>query len=130
MQFAIPTRPAFTEMSNKLEWHKIAESEAELPFASNGIAVVIAGNKKHCLARKGDKLYAFAFTCPHAGAPMTDGYLDAIGNVVCPSHRYKFDITNGRNVSGEGYFLKTRPVEIRADGIYIGVEHSGLFGLW
>jgi hypothetical protein len=28
---------------------------------------------------------------------------------------------NGRNTSGEGYYLKTYPIEIREDGIYIGL---------
>jgi nitrite reductase/ring-hydroxylating ferredoxin subunit len=47
-----------------------------------------------------------------------------VGNIVCPLHRYKFSLVNGRNVSGEGYYLKTYPVEQREDGLYIGFEKS------
>jgi 3-phenylpropionate/trans-cinnamate dioxygenase ferredoxin subunit len=36
---------------------------------------------------------------------------------------------NGRNTSGEGYFLKTYPLETREDGIYAGMEEGG-FSLW
>ena len=58
---------------------------------------------------------------------MADGTLDAVGNVVCPVHRYKFSLQNGRNSSGEGYYLTTYPLEQREDGLYIGFEEKGLF---
>jgi 3-phenylpropionate/trans-cinnamate dioxygenase ferredoxin subunit len=34
---------------------------------------------------------------------------------------------NGRNTSGEGYFLKTYPVETRPEGIFIGFKPFSLF---
>jgi len=38
---------------------------------------------------------------------------------------------HGRNVSGEGYYLKHWPVQIKEDGIFVGVEETGgLFGLF
>jgi nitrite reductase/ring-hydroxylating ferredoxin subunit len=103
-----------------LHWHKIAGSENELAFAPNNIAVVEINNKKVCIGRHHDRLYAFAYTCPHASGTMADGYIDALGNIVCPVHRYKFNVQNGRNTSGEGYYLKHWPVEKREDGIYVG----------
>ena len=36
-------------------------------------------------------------------------------------------LRNGRDANGEGYKLKTYPVEIRPDGIYIGLDEGGLF---
>jgi nitrite reductase/ring-hydroxylating ferredoxin subunit len=101
-------------------WHKIAKSENELAFAPNNIAVTEVNNKKICIGRYNGILYAFAYTCPHASGIMADGYIDALGNIVCPVHRYKFNVKNGRNTSGEGYFLKHWPVEKREDGIYVG----------
>jgi 3-phenylpropionate/trans-cinnamate dioxygenase ferredoxin subunit len=79
------------------------------------------------VALVGDKLKACAAKCPHAGARMAEGYIDALGNIVCPLHRYKFSLSGGRNVSGEGYFLKTYAVEERADGIYVGIEEKNGF---
>ena len=55
----------------------------------------------------------------HASGILADGYVDAIGNVVCPVHRYRFSIRNGRN--SEGYFLKVYVVERREDGVYVRV---------
>jgi len=72
-------------------------------------------------------LMACAQKCPHAGGMMAEGHLDALGNIVCPLHRYKFNLQNGRNVSGEGYFLKTFRVEIRKEGVFVGFEENKLF---
>lgn len=113
-------------MSEKpYHWHRIAEYVTELNFAENNIAVAELKGRKICIARIKDQLFAFAYTCPHAGGILADGYLDPLGNIVCPVHRYKYDMKNGRNVSGEGYYLNHWPVEMREDGIYVGMEDSG-----
>lgn len=114
-------------LMRKLNWHLIAVSEAEIPFACNGIAVVEANGKKICVAKFQDTFYAFAYKCPHASGLMSEGWVDAVGQVVCPSHRYKFSLATGRNTSGEGYHLKHWPVEVRAEGIFVGMENIGLF---
>jgi nitrite reductase/ring-hydroxylating ferredoxin subunit len=109
-------------------WHKIADDPLELEFSAGGLTTVEAGGKKFCLALQKGILYACTYKCPHAGGILADGYLDAAGNLVCPHHRYKFSLQNGRNVSGEGYYLKTFPVEARAEGVFIGIADSSLFG--
>lgn len=115
-------------MAETYKWHKIADDENEIFFQSNNIALVEVNGKRIGLARHMDRLFAFAYKCPHAGGILTDGWIDASGNIVCPIHRYRFNIENGRNTTGEGYYLKRWPVEKRTDGIYLGLEHSGLFG--
>ena len=112
-------------------WHKIADHINELEFADNNIAVAELKGKKICIARRGKEIFAFAYKCPHAGGILADGYIDAIGNIVCPLHRYKYDMANGRNTSGEGYYLKHWPVENREEGVFVAMEESGgLFGLF
>ena len=112
-----------------MPWHKIAEHINELDFAENNICVAELNGKKICIARFKESVFAFAYKCPHAGGILADGYIDATGNVVCPLHRYKYDMGNGRNVSGEGYYLKHWPVEVREEGVYVEMEESGgLFG--
>ncbi len=112
-------------------WHKIADHLNELSFADNNIAVIEVNGKRICVAKHKENVFAFAFKCPHAGGILADGYIDVLGNVVCPLHRYKYNMQNGRNVSGEGYYLKHWPVELRETGVFIGMEESsGLFGLF
>ena len=112
----------------KLTWYKIAEHINEIRFAENNIGVVEVKGKKICIAKIRDNTFAFAHTCPHAGGLLAEGYIDTLGNLVCPVHRYKYDLRNGRNISGEGYYLKNWPVEIRESGIYVGIEEES--GFW
>ena len=107
---------------------KIAESIEEIPFNSDNLAEVNAGGKTICLARHQDQVFACAQKCPHAGGFLVNGFIDMLGNITCPLHRYKFALKNGRNVSGEGYYLKTWPVEVREDGVYVNMEKKGLWG--
>lgn len=109
------------------DWQLVAEDPAMLDFGENGIAVAEVKDKKICIGRQGDRYFGFAYKCPHAGGILADGYIDALGNVVCPLHRYKFSMENGRNTSGEGYYLKTWPVEHRPDGLWVGFEAGGSF---
>ena len=104
-----------------MSWHKIAETSTDLFVDGNPIVEIDLGEKKVCIIKWKDEIKACAEKCPHAGAKMVNGYLDALGNIVCPLHKYKFNIEKGRNVTGEGYFLKTYLVEQRPDGIYISI---------
>ena len=112
----------------KYTWHKIAESEKELQFNENNLLVTTANKKKITIGKHNGELYACGYACPHAGGILSEGHIDALGNIVCPLHHYRFNIKNGRNTSGEGYFLKPYPVELRTDGVYVGMEEKKLFG--
>jgi len=123
-------------MSRKIKWHRIDHgSRIEDPGSGEGLLIrdprssildlVIAG-RSICIALHDGKYFAFAAKCPHASGRFAEGWCDPLGNVVCPLHRYKFNMATGRNVSGEGYHLRTYPVEQREDGLYVGMEEGGL----
>ena len=50
---------------------------------------------------------------------------DALGNIVLLLHWYKFSLQTGRNTNGEGYYLKTFPIEIEKMVVY-GLTESRL----
>lgn len=112
-----------------LTWHKLAESIEEIPWNANNLAEIEAAGRSFCLARHNGQVFAIAPKCPHASGRMAGGVIDGQGNVVCPLHRYKFCLSNGRNVSGEGYFLKHFPLEWREDGLYVGLQ-KGFLGIF
>jgi 3-phenylpropionate/trans-cinnamate dioxygenase ferredoxin subunit len=58
-------------------------------------------------------------------AHLQKGYIDASGNIVCPLHRYEYNMANVRTVSREGYYLKHWPVEIREEEVYAVLEETG-----
>jgi nitrite reductase/ring-hydroxylating ferredoxin subunit len=142
-------------MSRRITWHKVDPGSGILnlpadrqepesiqdgavipdPGSKDGLLIQDPGSgiqdlhiagKHICLARHRGKIHAFAAKCPHASGSLAGGWIDPLGNVVCPLHRYKFSIVNGRNTSGEGYHLRTYPVESRSDGTYVGMEEGGL----
>jgi 3-phenylpropionate/trans-cinnamate dioxygenase ferredoxin subunit len=103
----------------KNTWHKIAKDITEINFSSNGLAELKVNGRVICVGTYKNEIFACTQKCPHAGGELANGYIDTVGNIVCPLHNYKFNLKNGRNVSGEGYFLKTFSVEKREDGIYV-----------
>ncbi len=114
----------------KYNWIKIGEAISDFFWQENGLCEITVKGKTICIAKHGEQVLACAHKCPHAGGHLADGFVDALGNIVCPLHRYKFNLENGRNTSGEGYYLKTYPIETRTDGIYIGLEESSFFSFF
>ncbi|MGI8637875.1 MAG: Rieske (2Fe-2S) protein [Segetibacter sp.] len=116
--------------SKNIKWVKVAESESELQWQDNRLLVTEVKGNKITLGRKDNKLFACAYKCPHAGGVLADGFIDATGNIVCPLHRYKFSLSNGRNVSGEGYYLKVYAIENREDGVFVGIEENNFLKIF
>ncbi|OIJ65485.1 Rieske (2Fe-2S) protein [Streptomyces mangrovisoli] len=55
--------------------------------------------------------------CPHAGAPLQDGWLYH-GAVVCPWHRYRFSPEDGACENTDAYRLAVYPVTL-TDGRFV-----------
>ena len=104
-------------------WFKIAANlESLTEQGRDGIFEIPVGGREICIAIYSGNPYAFSAKCPHASAPMNQGIIDAKGNVVCPSHHFKFSLATGKNNSGEGYHLKTFPIEQKEEGVFLGIE--------
>jgi nitrite reductase/ring-hydroxylating ferredoxin subunit len=113
----------------KYKWFRLADTDDPLTDEKE-IIVRQINNKQVCITRFDNQLYAFAYKCPHSGGILADGEIDRKGNIICPLHRYEFNIKNGFNSSGEGFYLSTYPVETRADGIYIGFQQSSIWDIF
>lgn len=114
------------EKNKEYKWFKVSETIEDLQFPASGFIELEVNEKKVCIVIYKDRLFACSATCPHAGGRLADGYMDVMGNIICPLHRYKFSLENGRNTSGEGYFLKTFPIERRNEGVFIGFKANNL----
>ena len=102
-------------------WYKLPVTE-EMLRENPGLkkSFVIAG-KNICILQVKEKLHAIAATCPHAGGNMCEGFVDALDNIVCPVHHYRFSLATGYNRSGEGFQLKIYRVEKKEDGWYVSI---------
>jgi 3-phenylpropionate/trans-cinnamate dioxygenase ferredoxin subunit len=113
--------------ATEMHWVLITDAPASLDWPDNQLLDLEVDGKKITLAKFKDNYFAFAQKCPHASGRMAQGYINPLGQVVCPLHRYAFDMKNGRNTTGEGYFLKTYPVELRPEGLFIGFKPNSFF---
>ncbi len=115
-------------MQEKINWYQIARDKNELNWRNNLIWVEVGG-RKITLAKVDEQVFACAAKCPHAGGMLSEGTINIKGEIVCPLHKYTFNVGNGRNVSGEGYKLKTYRIEERNDGLYVAFAEDNLSDL-
>lgn len=78
--------------------------------------------EKICLTRSAKGVFAVQDKCPHNGASLSKGFCTAANEIVCPLHRYSFDLQNGKATSGGGYALKTYPLSVKDDGVFLGIK--------
>ncbi|MES2874742.1 MAG: Rieske 2Fe-2S domain-containing protein [Bacteroidota bacterium] len=104
-----------------MKWFKILSSDVW--GKSDFIKKIDVSGKKLCVVKTGDKLFVVQNKCPHAGADLSSGWCRD-GKIVCPYHRHEFDLVTGRGLAGQGNYVNTYPVEIRDDGIYVGLKEN------
>jgi len=111
--------------STKISWQLIGASMAEVckdlplnkPMAKN-----IRG-KAIMMVNLDGQAYAMQDKCPHQGKRLSDGWCED-GRIVCPFHRYSFDLKTGE---GMGTRIDIYKIEEREDGIYIGIPYFSFF---
>jgi NAD(P)H-dependent nitrite reductase small subunit len=81
-------------------------------FEVNGRAIAVF--------RDSGAYYAIDDTCPHQGAPLSDGILfDKC--VTCTWHGWRFDLRDGRWLDNPRIRINTYPVRVVGDEIQVGV---------
>ena len=78
--------------------------------------------EKICVTRTDQGFFAVQDKCPHNGASLSKGFCSKQNEIVCPLHRYSFDLKSGKATSGSGFALKTYPIEIKSNGVFIGIK--------
>lgn len=99
-------------------WYRVA-NEDDLPDGQ--VKTVWAGDTAICLIHHEGQFYALDDVCPHEGSSLGEGHIEN-GYVVCPHHGWEFCPRDGHLPD---YYMEdpttTYPVDVRADGIYIGI---------
>jgi toluene monooxygenase system ferredoxin subunit len=68
----------------------------------------------------GGEVRAIQPSCPHQAQPLVDGTL--AGTVLtCQAHRWEFDVRQGKGVNPEDTELRSFPVKVEQDEIYVDV---------
>jgi len=113
-----------TDKDKKLEWHRVADVD-ELP--EGRVKTVTAGVHSMALTHIDGEYHAMDNRCPHQGGPLGEGSIEKGKNgecmLRCPWHGWDFDPKTGRPPGGHEDSGQTMyPLEVRDDGIYIGLE--------
>lgn len=104
-----------------MKWIKIFHPDIMLE--ADFIKKINASGKNLCAIKTDGKLLVVQNRCPHAGADLSEGWCSN-GNIVCPYHRYEFDLESGRGKAGQGNYINIYPVKTGDNGIYVGLKES------
>ncbi len=110
--------------NKQLTWHLVAGLD-DVP--EGRVKTVTAETYSMALTHVEGEYYALDNKCPHQGGPLGEGSIevDKDGKCMlrCPWHGWDFDPKTGLPPGGhEDSGQQMFPVEVREDGIYIGLE--------
>lgn len=107
-----------------LIWHRVAATD-DLP--EGRVMTATAGTVSLALVHFDGQYAAMDNRCPHQGGPLGEGSIEEGVEdkcwLRCPWHGWDFDPLTGKPPGGhEDSGQDMYPVEVRDDGIYVGVE--------
>ena len=113
-----------SNIDKQLDWHRVADVN-EIP--PGRVKTVTAGTHSMALTNIDGELTAMDNRCPHQGGPLGEGSIEQGSDgqcwLRCPWHGWDFDPKTGRPPGGhEDSGQRLYPIDIREDGIYIGLE--------
>lgn len=105
----------------KIEFHAVAKTD---DVGEEEVLAVFVGSEEICLYNVEGEFYATHGICTHENVGLADGFVD--GDLIeCPLHSACFEIKTGKAVSPPAEIdLKTYPVKVEGDTIYVGVEEA------
>ncbi len=101
-----------------LIWHRVAGLN-ELP--EGRVKTVTVGKESIALTHHDGQYGALENACPHQGGPLGEGSIEN-GYLRCPWHGWDYCPLSGKPPGGYDDGVRTFPVEVRSDGIYIALE--------
>lgn len=85
------------------------------------IKKITLGNRSVGIVRIGEIFSCFEEFCPHRGASLIQGSLNAAGELICPLHAYRFELETGQLRSGACRDLQLFKAIISEKGLEISV---------
>lgn len=79
---------------------------------------VQANGRTFAVFNQRGRFYVLDDECPHVGAPLGSGFLEA-GHVVCSFHGWTFDLKTGACLTGGNCRVNTYPVHMHDGKVHI-----------
>ena len=111
---------------NSYNWHKIfdSEEEARTQVPQRQMKLLVLEGKEICFAHTGAGYFALDDACPHLGHSLSRGTTNFLNEVICPWHSYRYSMTDGRECEFRTRKAVLHPVEMREDGVYVGIKNE------
>ncbi len=68
----------------------------------------------------GESVIALSDRCPHEGGSLGQGWVEE-GEAVCPLHRWRFKLKDGRCMTMRGHGVHRFPAEVRDGQVWVWV---------
>lgn len=107
-------------------WHKVfsSEEEAKAQVAVRKLHLLEVDGRAICFARTAAGFFALDDACPHMGHALSRGTTNYLNEVICPWHSYRYSLESGRECDYRTRNAVLHPVELRSDGVYIGIKQK------
>ena len=95
------------------------QKAATLSQLQDGTCLAVeVGGKSLVLVRSGSRIFAMENRCPHAGAPLSEGFVEG-PNITCSWHGWSFDLASGCSPDDPSACVPVFPVEVSGDDILV-----------
>ena len=110
-------------MTKQIKWYRAASVD-DIPLKEG--KRVQYENYSVALFNLGGEFRAVDNQCPHKQGPLADGITS--GNAVfCPLHNWKINLENGCALSGGTGQVRTYPVKVLENHVYVAFEEGCFF---
>lgn len=92
-------------------------------FPEGSGKIVTVGKRQILITNVEGEIFALDRFCAHRGAPLVKGEI-VDGQLLCPWHGNTFDVATGSCRANPEEKVKTYPVEIRGQEVWVGIEAS------
>ena len=109
-----------------MRWYRVFKNieEANQRVPQGSLELIRLGKRRICLAHTTAGYRAFSDTCTHLSASLSKGQLNYLDEVICPWHEYRFDTSNGAECAGRCSSLELYKIELREDGLFLGLQEG------
>ena len=95
--------------------------EAKQAVAKGTMKLLIVRGQSYNLIHTEHGFVVTSDSCPHMHEPLHKGTLNSYGEVICPLHHYRFDLTTGKETNNRCNHLRIYPIQVNETGVFLEI---------
>ena len=107
-----------------MKWYRLFATEEQLKtaLAPHSRKMLRVGDRRLCLFEHSGRYHVFDNLCPHNKHSLLEGNINFQNEIVCPLHGYRYALSDGLECEGRSGSLSIHSLEIRPDGVFLGLH--------